>query len=140
MSLSYAMIMMIFFWNSIMTNLLNRPVNSIICSSCILETGKCWQAHCSPIGWHFLYTNYQPIGEYRRVGLAWPWTGNYTIASPFYWKMNKMIIDHISSRDERLVWLIVIRYKPAALKQSWRIWDLIYFHGRWTKAEFHHNR
>ena len=49
-----------------------RPNISIMYSSCILETGKCWQAHNSPIGWHFVFTNYPPIGVYRRVGLVWP--------------------------------------------------------------------
>ena len=48
------------------------PNISIMYSNCILETGKCWQAHNSPIGWHFVFTNYPPIGEYRRVGLVWP--------------------------------------------------------------------
>ena len=55
---------------------------SIICSGYILETGKCWQAHCSLIGWYFVYTNCQPIGEYMRVGLVWPCTTNYTIDRP----------------------------------------------------------
>ena len=49
-----------------------HPNISIMYSNCILETGKCWQAHNSPIGWHFVFTNYPPIGEYRRVGLVWP--------------------------------------------------------------------
>ena len=61
---------------------IKSPVISIICSGCILETGKCWQAHCSPIGWYFVSTNYQPIGEYMRVGLVWPCTRNYTIDRP----------------------------------------------------------
>ena len=42
---------------------LKNPCNSIIYSSCILETGKFWQTHCSPIGWYFVSTNYQPIVE-----------------------------------------------------------------------------
>ena len=58
--------------NSLLLLKLKNPGNSIICSSCIMETGKCWQAHCSPIGWYFASTNYQPIGEYMRVGLVWP--------------------------------------------------------------------
>ena len=58
------------------------PVISIICSRCILETGKWWQAHCSPICWYLVSTNYQPIGEYMRVGFVWPYTRNYIIDRP----------------------------------------------------------
>ena len=33
---------------------LKNPCNSVIYSSCILEIGKCWQAHSSPVGWYKL--------------------------------------------------------------------------------------
>ena len=61
---------------------MQSPVISIICSGCMLETGKCWQAQCSPFGWYFVSTKYQPIVENMRVGLFWPWTRNYTIDRP----------------------------------------------------------
>ena len=44
------------FWKS--------PVIIIICSGFILETGRCWQAHCSPIDWYVVSTK---LSANRRV-------------------------------------------------------------------------
>ena len=80
---------------------LKSPGNSIICSSCILETGKCWQAYCSPIGWYFVSINYQPIEEYMRVGLVWLCTRNYSIDRP--------LLSHTC------VWLSIHPLRPALI-------------------------
>ena len=42
--------------------------------------------------WHFVSTNYQPIWEYRREGLVWPSTRNYTIASTILHKKNNLCV------------------------------------------------
>ena len=51
----------------------------------------------SPIGWYFVSTNYQPIGEYRRVGLVWPCTRNYTIDRPLLSKWDFWIKGPVNS-------------------------------------------
>ena len=47
-----------------------------------MSTPKFTLKYLERIGWHFVSTNYQQIGEYRRAGLVWPCPRNYTIASP----------------------------------------------------------